>query len=447
MAKLSRRELLAAGAALSLTPRLRAAARPRALGFSLYGMKDWRLGDAMEVCGRLGYEAIELCLLPGFPTDPERFAGPDRQQLRFQLTDLDLGLAGLMENLRLTVDDAQHAANLERLRRAAELAHELVPAAPPPIETVMGGKPEQWDALRESMAERLNDWAKLARQLDVTIAIKPHVGSAAHRPEHALWLMDQVGSSHIRAAYDFSHYRLQGLDMAATLDALLPKTVFVHVKDAAGQPGQVEFLLPGQGDIDYVQLFQLLAKGGYEGPVVVEGRSSIAARTMLRTTRPSKAWRRCWKLGRKPRNRRSARPYCGGGGGGGAAASSSPGIGRGVGPGPAPGPPPVRLPTLCQIDAAIRATSSATFAAFNPSMPARANGSPASTVSVCPAVTGVSRLLGRRRWRTPTRPSLTETTVVSYSLTSTSNVVPRTEITAVGVKMRCGFGCPPSRSM
>jgi len=266
---------LAAGAALLLARRARAAARPRAIGFSLYGMKDWRLGDAMEVCGRLGYESIEICLLPGWPTAPEDFSKGDRQQLRFQLTDLDLSLAGLMENVKLPVDQPQHEQNLERLRRAGELAHELVPDAPPPIETVMGGKPEQWEQLREPMAERLKDWANLARELDVTIAIKPHVGSAAHLPEHALWLMEQVGSSHIRAAYDFSHYRLRGLDMAETLEKLLPKTVFVHVKDAAGSPGNVEFLLPGQGDIDYARLFGLLAKGGYEGPVVVEVSGQI----------------------------------------------------------------------------------------------------------------------------------------------------------------------------
>lgn len=271
----SRRQFLAASAGLALARTAAAAARPRPIGFSLYGMKDWRLGDAMEVCGRLGYESIEICLLPGWPTAPEVFKKGERQQLRFQLSDLDMSLAGLMENVKLPVEQAQHEQNLERLRRAAELAHELVPDAPPPIETVLGGKPEQWMELRERMAERLDDWAQLARELDVTIAIKPHVGSAAHLPEHGLWLLEQAGSSHIRLAYDFSHYRLRELDMAETLEALLPKTVFVHVKDAAGSPGDVRFLLPGEGDIDYQMLFRLLAQGGYAGPVVVEVSGQI----------------------------------------------------------------------------------------------------------------------------------------------------------------------------
>ena len=264
---------------LSLAQAAPAATPPLALGFSLYGMKDWRLGDAMEVCARIGYEAIELCLLPGWPTAPEVFSTADRRQLSFQLGDLDLSLAGLMENVKLPVDQPEHERNLERLRRAGELAHELVPDAPPPIETVMGGKPSQWDDLRGPMAERLRDWAKLARELDVTIAIKPHVNSAAHLPEHVLWLLDQVGSSRIRVAYDFSHYRLRGLDMKETLDALLPKTAFIHVKDAAGSPDDVRFLLPGEGDIDYVKLFQLLAEGGYAGAVVVEVSGQIHSRS------------------------------------------------------------------------------------------------------------------------------------------------------------------------
>ncbi|MEZ5391711.1 MAG: hypothetical protein R2724_02280 [Bryobacterales bacterium] len=32
---------------------------------------DFRVGDAAEYCARLGYEAIEITLNEGFPTEPE----------------------------------------------------------------------------------------------------------------------------------------------------------------------------------------------------------------------------------------------------------------------------------------------------------------------------------------------------------------------------------------
>jgi inosose dehydratase len=233
-------------------------------------MQDFRVGDAVEYCARLGYEAIEITLNEGWPTEPAKFKKGDRAQLSYQLADLDITLPAMMEQILLTADDAQHVRNLEKIRLAAQLGHDVVPSAPPLLETVLGGKPAQWEELKEPMAERLSDWAKVAGEVDQTIAIKAHVSGAAHLPEHILWLLKQVRSRHIRAVYDYSHFQLRGLDMRGSLRDLLPETVFVHVKDAQGTPDKPEFLLPGAGDTDYAQLLKLLEEGGYRGPVVVE---------------------------------------------------------------------------------------------------------------------------------------------------------------------------------
>ena len=245
------------------------------LGFSLYAMKDFNVGDAVEYCARLGYEAIEITLNEGYPTEPAKFSSGDRGQLSFQLRDLDITLPAMMEHILLTADDAEHARNLEKIRLAAQLGHDLVPTAPPVLETVLGGKPAQWEELREPMAERLADWAKVAAEADQTIALKAHVGGAAHLPEHILWLLKQVRSRHIRAAYDFSHFQLRGLDMRGSVRDLLPETIFVHIKDARGTAEKPEFLPPGAGETDYVQLLTLLNEGGYRGPVVVEISSQL----------------------------------------------------------------------------------------------------------------------------------------------------------------------------
>lgn len=275
---LARRQFLALCAASGLKAQLADLTDEKLrlpLGFSLYAMKDFRVGDAVEYCGRLGYEAIEITLNEGWPTEPAKFSKGDRGQLSFQLRDLDIRLPAMMEQILLTVDDAGHARNLEKIRLAAQLGRDVVPDEPPVLETVLGGKPEQWDELKEPMAERLADWARVAGELDQTIAIKAHVGGAAHLPEHIVWLLKQVRSRHIRAAYDFSHFQLRGLDMRGTLRDLLPETVFVHVKDATGDAAKPQFLLPGAGDTDYVQLLKLLDEGGYRGPVVVEVSSQI----------------------------------------------------------------------------------------------------------------------------------------------------------------------------
>ena len=46
--------------------------------------------------------------------------------------------------------------------------------------------------------------------------------------------------------------------------------MFIHVKDTEHAQGKRSFLLPGEGTIDYVEYFKLLAASKYRGDVVVE---------------------------------------------------------------------------------------------------------------------------------------------------------------------------------
>ena len=48
------------------------------------------------------------------------------------------------------------------------------------------------------------------------------------------------------------------------------RTQFVHVKDAQGKPGAFQFLLPGDGTIDYQRYFALLKEKRYQGWILVE---------------------------------------------------------------------------------------------------------------------------------------------------------------------------------
>lgn len=272
---LTRRGFLAA-AAFAAAAKAEAPYIP--IGYSLYGLPDFKYGDAFETVGRLGYDAVELCLLPGFSCDPTLLGQSDRGQIRSLLAEHDMAVAGMMEKILLTDDDAQHARNLDKIRAAAGLGRDLSPAVMPPLETVLGGKPGQWEELREPMAERLRDWAKVAEEVELTIAIKPHSGSAAHLPEHALWLRREAHSPNVKVVYDFSHYQAQGLDMAGTMRDLLPETAFIHVKDVEVVDGKRRFLLPGEGTTDYVELFRRLGEAKYAGAVVVEVSSQISGR-------------------------------------------------------------------------------------------------------------------------------------------------------------------------
>src|SRR5262249_20095693 len=152
------------------------AANPKiSLGFSLYGMKSLPIADALKACAEIGYENVELSLGAGYPTEPKLLSAADRKDLRELLAKHRLTVSGVTDNMSLAADDAAHARNLERTAAAAHLAHDLAHEKPPILESVLGGKPDQWDALKDKMAERARDWAKAAAAGKLTLCLKPHV--------------------------------------------------------------------------------------------------------------------------------------------------------------------------------------------------------------------------------------------------------------------------------
>jgi len=277
----SRREFLqfaAAATGLAVLGTEAGAAPPSRIGFgfSLYGMRTLKVAEALKACAEIGYSGVELACLKDWPCDAASLTKADRATLRSQLNDLALDLPSLMENLGLVVSDTQHQTNQERLKAACELAHDLAPNNPPLIETVLGGKPAEWEQLRDKMAVALQDWERVARSHKTVVAIKAHISGALHTPADAKWLVQQVNSPWIRLAYDYSHFQRQQFNLAESLATMLSESVFVHIKDNLTVGGKTEFALPGDArDIDYAEYLTLLKNGGYRGAVVVEVSAQV----------------------------------------------------------------------------------------------------------------------------------------------------------------------------
>src|SRR3954454_10811660 len=178
---MNRRHFLSSSVLALAAAQLPAAAAPApTLGFSLYGMKTVPLAEALKACAQIGYRHVELALNAGWPTEPKILSADARKDLRRQLDSLHLGVSALMLNMSLAVDDAGMAKSGDSIKEAAQLAHDLFPEKPPLIETVLGGKPAEWDQLKDRMAAHLKSWAATAESADIVIAIKAHVGSAVN---------------------------------------------------------------------------------------------------------------------------------------------------------------------------------------------------------------------------------------------------------------------------
>ncbi len=249
-------------------------------------MKSLEPIAAIEAIARIGYDAVEICSLPDFPTDPAKLDAAARESLRKTLATARLHLPALMENLPLQADDKPHQAGLDRLTRAAELAHALAPDSPPVLETIIGGAAGKFDALRPMFLKRLADWSKLAEREKVIIAIKPHRMSAMDSPAKAIGMLKELGNpAMLRMVYDWSHYALrddlkdeQGkpATIEGTVKESLPYTVFVAAKDVEIVNGKAAFKLPGEtGKTDHAAVIKALQAGGYRGDVNCEVSSQL----------------------------------------------------------------------------------------------------------------------------------------------------------------------------
>lgn len=265
-AALSRRAFLAAGGVAAAT-----SAPPRVgLSFGSYALWMLTWGDALELIGRTGYDGVELALMPGWPTEPKLLSSSDRLYIRSRLADMGLALPAVLENLRVAHPTQTLPRNLERLRRAIELGVDLAPGKPPIIETTLGRSPGEWDAVKSQFVDEIGEWVRVAGEGDTVICFKPHVGNAVNDIERSRWLVAQIDSPHFRCTYDYSHLWLAGYDLVESLDALLPICPYIHVKDAVRIPDGHRFLLPGDGETDYVAMFRKLRQTGYGGFVNVE---------------------------------------------------------------------------------------------------------------------------------------------------------------------------------
>jgi len=246
------------------------------LGFSTYGTQGLTTEASLDALARIGFDSVELAVLGGWDADPVKLSADRRRDIRKRLRDLGLRLTSLMENVPPTSDEKKHGSQLERLKAAAGLAHDLCPDRPPLIETVLGGK--VWEMSKALFIRRLPEWVKIADADSIVIAIKPHRGSALSRPEEAVELLKELGNPpRLRLDYDYSHFAMRDMPMDQTIRTSLPWTAFVSVKDVAIENGREVFKLPGEtGTIDYPAMLRQLYAGGYRGDVNCEVSSQIA---------------------------------------------------------------------------------------------------------------------------------------------------------------------------
>lgn len=241
------------------------------LGYSTWGMPEVSISQAIPRVAAMGYTGLELAVLDRFTTRLDALGPNERRLIRGLLADHQLELPAIAAHSPVVgIDDTEYGRSLWRLRGAVELALDLAPDRPPAINTTTGGKPEDWEGLKDLLVDRVAELAEYAGARGVCVAMEPHVGAAIDRPEKMLWLIERVDSAYLKVNCDYSHFQAQGLSVEESVPQLVPHTVHAHVKGALGRAPDFQFVTPGEDRYDYAHYLRVMAEAGYAGFQTVE---------------------------------------------------------------------------------------------------------------------------------------------------------------------------------
>lgn len=257
-------------------------------GYSTYAIKNFDPTDAIREIRGVGFESLELCLLPGWPTEPTKLDDNSRKKIREEILKSKLKLTALMEHLVPTSDSNQAKALEKRVKLACQMAIDLNPQKPPLLQTVLGNG--DFEKLRPLYEATLKAWAGIAGEHKVVLAIKPHRFGAMTLPSQAVTLIENIKSPWLKIVYDPSHLIFRGIDIYEELKKAQPYLAHVAIKDAFEKDGKVQFDYPGAtGKMDYKSLFEKLNEMGFHGDVNCEISSMISSKADYNASKVMKA--------------------------------------------------------------------------------------------------------------------------------------------------------------
>ena len=242
------------------------------VGYCTWGMRNVPADVFIPHLAKLGYDGIEIAVLPGFTTELTTLDAPERRRIATMLREYHLELPAIAGHCdMLDLDPDKHRANMRRLKGAVDLAVDWTfDTTPPAIDTTSGPCPLPWDEAKKLLAERTKELCDYAAPKGVAIAMEPHISTAINTPQKMLELIALVDSPNLKINFDISHFNVQGIAIEDSVRLLAPQSVHVHVKDERGLVPNYEFLIPGEGEFDYVRFLHAMRAQNYTGHITAE---------------------------------------------------------------------------------------------------------------------------------------------------------------------------------
>lgn len=242
------------------------------LGYSTYALRMVDPFEALRLIKGVGYEALEVCLSKDWPTSPLRFSATQQDDLGKLAQDLGFPSPILFGNIDVCAPPSGQTDMFDLTRKKFEMAHRLhFDNSQVMVTTTPGHSAPPWESGKDRIRDAFLVLADMAAENGVVIAIEAHAGTDFETPEKAVWMMEQTEHPNLKLDLDISHFVVEGSEMAHSVNLCAPYASMVHIKDGVKIDGQVQFCLPGDGDIDIAGFLSALRANGLEGtPVFAE---------------------------------------------------------------------------------------------------------------------------------------------------------------------------------
>ncbi|QBD86584.1 myo-inosose-2 dehydratase [Clostridium tetani] len=146
---------------------------------------------------------------------------------------------------------------------------------------------EEWN----NLAKGLNKLGKLAKEKNMKVVYHHHMGTGVQTTEEIDKLMEMTDPTLVYLLYDTGHLVFSGEDPIVVLRKYINRIKHVHLKDIREDVVKIvkqkkmsflqavklgAFTVPGDGDIDFKPVFDILAENNYEGWLLVEAEQDPA---------------------------------------------------------------------------------------------------------------------------------------------------------------------------
>jgi len=249
------------------------------LAYSTYAPQAIDPLEAIERIKAIGYEALELNVGDDWPTAPAKLDEDARGALRGAYQAAGFPSPVLMNLIGLAALGEDVEQKSLALAQTCQLARDLnLESGGSVVTTTLGGQDGHWETSRDRVVEAMEPYAAIAEDHGVTLAIEAHVGQELDSPEKAVWLVEAMGRDSVRLNFDHSHFHVLGMELQHCVELCAPYAVHTHLKDGRMVDGRVQFLLPGDGDLDLEAYFRAGSGAGIDVPITVEVSGQIWTR-------------------------------------------------------------------------------------------------------------------------------------------------------------------------